>query len=246
MKRKTYWENFNEGDGGWRADMREPLLTMDGAAQCYSPWSVDANHAPPGAGYLHLLMYLHTTAQLVGDPQLRKRNRFIREGHSLDFLDAHVTVRTRGKVDFAGPLYNYAEPMEDLQELAVPKMYLLFQSSGGRNWPRANYLLTADPVELTKSWAETTLKLSADPERWTYLGSRHDLTHKYGSLPLEEVLRCVDVDLIFVLFPLTIQSLPTQHSESMHTRWAGRDYPPDQRYLPKGLVQFDFVRIDYA
>ena len=226
--------------------MREPLLTMDGAAHCYSPWSVDANHAPPGAGYLHLLMYLHTTAQLVRNPELRKRNRFIREGHPLDFTGARATVRTRGKVDLAGPLCNYAEPMEDLHEFTVPKIHLLLQSSGGRNWPRANYLLTADPVELSESWTETTLELSPDPERWTYLGSRHDLTHKYGYLPVEEVLRCVDVDLIFVLFPLAIQPLQMQPPESMHSQWAGRDYLPDPRYLPKGLVQFDSVRIDFA
>ena len=57
---QVYTETFDDGPGGWVADLQSPLPVWDGVAYCHSPWSVDANHAPPGAGYLHLLMYLLT------------------------------------------------------------------------------------------------------------------------------------------------------------------------------------------
>src|SRR6188768_4142229 len=59
-KREAYLETFDHGPGGWYADRRYALRVWDGVAYCYSPWWVDANHAPPGAGYLHLVLWMHT------------------------------------------------------------------------------------------------------------------------------------------------------------------------------------------
>jgi hypothetical protein len=245
MKRDSYVENFDNGDGGWRANMSDQLLTMGSSAYCYGPWSVDANHAPPGAGYLHLLMYLHTTACRVRNHKLLQRNRFIQDNHSLDFSGGRLTVRARGFLDFCGPLCNYAEPLANLQNYEVPRIFLLLQSACGEDWPRANYILSGQPVNLASSWTETTLDLTPDPSRWIYLGSRHDLTHKYGERPIEDVLHCVDVNLIFVLFPLVMKPLNLELGQA-DIQWASRDYLTDQRYLPKGLVEFDSVRLDYA
>src|SRR5712672_957512 len=58
--RRTYVETFDNGPGGWYADRRYALPVWDGVAYCHSPWWLDANHAPPGAGYLHLLMWIYT------------------------------------------------------------------------------------------------------------------------------------------------------------------------------------------
>ena len=84
-------------------------------AHCYSPWSVDANHAPPGAGYLHLLMYLITHADALGsvDAELRRNNRFVADGYSTDLTDAKITIRLRGTMDLAGPLCNTTSQCRD-------------------------------------------------------------------------------------------------------------------------------------
>ena len=72
---RVYNEEFTDGPGGWIADVRSPLPIWDGVAHCYSPWTVDANHAPPGAGYLHLLMFIYSraTARSAGRTGSSKR-----------------------------------------------------------------------------------------------------------------------------------------------------------------------------
>ena len=100
-----YTETFDDGPGGWVADLRSPLPVWDGVAYCYSPWSVDANHAPPGAGYLHLLMYLHTRtteSQCPADAEPRVANRFVEQGCSTNLTNAKLTVRLRGAMTLAG------------------------------------------------------------------------------------------------------------------------------------------------
>ena len=53
----------------------------------------------------------------------------------------------------------------------------------------------------------------------------------------------MNVDIIFVLFPLRI--VPIGEVEDIHHQWAARDYKVDMQYLPKGLVMFDTVQIEY-
>ena len=52
--RRTYVETFDDGPGGWYGGRKFALPVWDGVAYCYSPWWVDANHAPPGAGWRRL------------------------------------------------------------------------------------------------------------------------------------------------------------------------------------------------
>jgi hypothetical protein len=49
--------------------------------------------------------------------------------------------------------------------------------------------------------------------------------------------------LIFVLFPLSLK--PVGPVDDMHRAWAVKDYVVDSQRLPKGLIMFDSVRIDY-
>ena len=65
----------------------------------------------------------------------------------------------------------------------------------------------------------------------------------YGYGDIAAVLRDVNVDIIFVLFPLHIA--PVEAVEEVDQQWAARDYKVDMQYLPKGLVMFDTVRIEY-
>ncbi|GIS59466.1 MAG: hypothetical protein CM1200mP2_16910 [Planctomycetaceae bacterium] len=100
----TYQETFDAGTGGWYAwDSNyagdKPLEIVDGSAVSRSPWWIDYNHAPPGAGYMHLLFMLDT----LGRPTERKieiagHNNFVRQGHSTNFVDAELTFRLKGEL----------------------------------------------------------------------------------------------------------------------------------------------------
>lgn len=58
--RSFYLETFDNGPGGRYRDRYYAMPVWDGAAYSYSPWWLDANHAPPGAGYLHMVMWMCT------------------------------------------------------------------------------------------------------------------------------------------------------------------------------------------
>ena len=108
----------------------------------------------------------------------------------------------------------------------------------------ANFILTGQPFDITPEWSEQTVHLVPDPDQWTCLGSRRDLTGVYGYGDIAQVLGDVNVDIIFILFPLNI--VPVGAVEDRHRQWAAKDYKVDMEYLPKGLVMFDTVQIEYA
>ena len=62
---KTYFQNFVNDSGGWFGVIsnQQPVTPLkienDSVVSC-SPWWVDYNHAPPGGGYLHLIMAIMT------------------------------------------------------------------------------------------------------------------------------------------------------------------------------------------
>lgn len=245
--RTPYVETFDDGPGGWVANRHEPLPVWDGAATCYGPWYVDANHAPPGAGYLHMLMWIHTKAAYV--TAVGGQNRFVLENKSRDFTNAKLTVRLRGELSLEGvKVHPFSTPewapKGDEADLLGAKLCLLVQTEGpGHTHPYPNIILTGQPLRVTRDWSEQTLTLTTDPAQWTQCGVRHDLTHRYGPGDIAAMLADVSIDLIFVLFPLKV--VPVGPVEDLHRQWADRDYRVDPRYLPRGLVMFDTVRIDY-
>ena len=61
------------------------------------------------------------------------------------------------------------------------------------------------------------MTLAPDPGQWTCLGSRHDRTGLYGcDRRSGKVLEDVNIDLIFVLFPLEIVPLSDEVTD-LHT-----------------------------
>jgi hypothetical protein len=54
----------------------------------------------------------------------------------------------------------------------------------------------------------------------------------------------VNVDLIFVLFPLEVEAACPGVIDP-HGLKADVDYPVSARKLPKGLIQFESVQIEY-
>ena len=239
---RTYTETFDDGPGGWVADLCSPQPVWDGVAHCFSPWSVDANHAPPGAGYLHVLMYLHTHAASVTPSE--GVNRFVEGGYSSNLTNAKVTARLRGSLDLAGPLCNNQTPGSQ-RDTGDVQLFIHAQAHlEGPPKTTANFILTGQPFEITEDWSEQTVQLTPDAQQWTSLGARHDLTDVYGDGDIAEVLADVNHDIIFLLFPLNV--VPVGEVDDVHRLWTARDYKVDMAYLPKGLIMFDTVQIEFA
>ena len=185
---RIYTETFDDGPGGWVADLRNPLPVWDGI--------------------------------------------FVESGHSTDLTDARATVRLRGTMDFADPLRNSPVPEPPPGLGSALLLFLVQANLDGPPERAVSFILTGQPLEITP-----------DPREWTSLGARHDLTDVCGDGDLTAVLGDVNHHIIFILFPLTI--VPVGEVDDIHRRWATRDYKVDMQYLPKGLVMFDTVQIEY-
>lgn len=228
---RAYVETFDHGPGGWYADRRYALPVWDGVAYCHGPWWLDSNHAPPGAGYLHLVMWLYTSAKHYQEDNEYNRSlpyrgsRFAEEGHSTNLTNARMTVRLRGAVDLQGA-----------------QLLLLIQGKTDKTTP--NFVLTGQPFRVTRDWSDQTVVLRPDPKQWTCLGARHDMVHEYGCDDVAKLLRDVNLDIILALFPLKIVPL-SKDIKDLHRTRAGQAYPVDIEALPKGLIMFDTVKIEY-
>lgn len=227
--RSPYKETFDNGPGGWVANRYHRLTIFDGIAQLFGPWYLDSHHAPPGAGYLHMLMYLHTTQERTNE-KIGGANRFTRGGYSRDLRNARFGLRLRGDMDMQGA-----------------QLVLLAQSRTPKT--TANFVLTGQPFQVTPEWSNQTVTLAPDPKQWTCLGARESKRDQYGCDDIETVLKDVNVDLILVLFPLNV--VPVKPVAEPHKLRAGQDYPEEpsyevwQKFLPKGLIQVDSVEIGY-
>lgn len=203
-------------------------MIEDGAAVSRSPWWIDYNHAPPGAGYLHILFALHTHHP-PGFPrqyvELGGTNRFVSGGYPRDFTHARVSARLRGEVQLRGA-----------------QCLLLVQSKTAGRW--VNLVLSAQPFRIESEWSWQTAELAPDPAQWLALGSRHDRRDTYGNAPVAEVLADVNGDIILVLFPLDVR--PAQPlSRGPHRLRAGEDYRVAMEHLPCGYIQMDEFRIEF-
>lgn len=198
-----------------------PLSVEDGALVIEGPWGVDAYHAPPGGGYLALLTYLHTDDRYV--PDFARPNHFIQRGHSTDLRGARMTVTLRG----------------DLRRRGAD-VVLLAQSEVGDTV--SNWVLVGQPLRVTGTWSEQTLELDPNPAQWRCLGTRHDMPD-YGYAPIEDVLADVNLDLILVLYPLTV--VPLEPTEDIHRLRPVVDYDIDNAHLPDGRVEISSIRIHY-
>lgn len=229
MDRTPYIETFDQGSGGWCAwgtGSNYPEI-RDGVLITRSPWRVDPNHAPPGAGYLHLLTYLYThptyyTEQFVAEVGV---NRFLAEQKDRNLTNARMTLRLRGQVALQGA-----------------QLTLWVQADIGDTRP--NFVLTGQSLTVTPDWSEQTLVLTDDPSHWTCAGGRHDMTKLYGYGDIRDALKDVNCDLIVVLFPLNVVPLNAPYEERHRLR-TNRDYEPDSQYLPSGFIEFDTIKIEY-
>jgi len=228
----TYVEPFDDGPGGWygwisNAAGPKPLEVRDSSAISRSPWWIDYNHAPPGAGYLHLLYMLNTRGK-AGEHhrEVAGENRFITSGMPTDFTNARITLRLKG----------------ELEAKAAQLVFLCQAVQGGIC---SGWLLTGQPFRVTSDWSEQTVTAVPDPAQWTCLGSRHDRTDFYGRIALPTVLGDVNTDILLVLYPLEIAPMGPLAGAPPHLR-PEKDYPVWRFRLPEGYVLLDEVRIDFA
>jgi hypothetical protein len=226
-----YIESFDDGPGGWygwisNAAGSKPLDIRDGCAISRSPWWIDYNHAPPGAGYLHLLYMLNTRGK-PGEHQreVQGENRFIQAGFPTDFTNARITLRLKGEVEAKGA-----------------RLLLLCQAV--KDGICSGWLLKGQPFSVTPDWSEQSVTAVLDPAQWVCLGSRHDRTDYYAEIPLETVLRDVNTDILLVLYPLTIAPMGPLEGDPHRLR-PEKDYPVWRSRLPEGYVLLDEVRIEF-
>jgi len=232
MNPSMYTEDFKNGPGGWygwinNAQGPKPLELQDGHITSRSPWWIDYNHAPPGAGYIHMVFCLSTTGpQGECYQEAGGLNRFIEGSHPINFTDAKITMRSRGEL-----LSRSAE------------MVLLIQSNV--DGIISGWLRTGEPFKVTEEWSTQTITLDPDESGWTALGVRHDRADMYGVKPLDKVLSNIDVNIMLVMFPLVIEPMGPLDADP-HILRPERDYPVWRSKLPEGYVTMDKIEIQFA
>lgn len=231
MDSKVYEETFDEGSGGWfgwgsNSIGPKTLEVRDGYFLSRSPWWIDYNHAPPGAGYLNLVAMMLTRGPF-GEHQreVQGENGFVAGHYGPDFTNARVTLRLKGELLERGA-----------------SLCLLVQSI--QEGICSGWMLTGQPFKVTSEWTEQTVTAVPDPAQWTTLGSRHDRTDFYGVIDLEKVLSNVNTNILLVLFPLEISPMGPIPGE-MHLLRPEKDYPVWRSKLPEGYLQIDTVRIEF-
>jgi hypothetical protein len=228
----VYRETFDDGSRGWYGWISnsagpKALEYRRGVVTSRSPWWIDYNHAPPGAGYLHMVFCLSTKGP-EGEHQYETagRSQFIAAGCSTNFTNAELKLRVRGELETRGA-----------------QLVLLIQ--GNTKGLTSGWLLTGKPFAVTRDWSETSVVLAPNPSDWTCLGVRHDRGDMYGTLPLTQILANVNVNLMFVLFPLSIAPMGPLEGDPHRLR-PGKDYPVWTSRLPEGYVELDTVEIRFA
>jgi hypothetical protein len=228
---KTYIETFDDGPGGWTGWISnslgpKALDVCDSCAISRSPWWIDYNHAPPGAGYMHLL-YTVLTSGTAGEHQkeIAGPNHYITEGFGTDFTNARITLRMKGELCAQGT-----------------QLHLLCQ--GVHDGICSGWLLTGQAFEVTEDWSDQTIVCEPDEQQWTCLGSRHDRADFYGRTPLATVLGDANANILFVLYPLDVAAMGPIDGDPDILR-PEKDYPVWRSRLPEGYVMLDEVRIEF-
>jgi len=230
----TYRETFDHGPGGWISsfdnsgnhDSLKSLGWKKGRMITRSPWWVDYNHAPPGAGYLHMLFTLNTKGPFGEQmKEVGGENHFVDGKYSRDFRGAKLTLRLRGELLTRGA-----------------HVTLLVQSRVGEIC--TGWLLTSRPFKVGKQWKEQSAVLSVNEKKWTPLGGRYNRLDYYNVRPLESALKDLNTNIMLVMFPLDVRPMGPLNGHPHRLR-AGKDYPVWTGHLPEGYIELDTVKIEF-
>ena len=229
---KKYVETFDNDPGGWYAYINNAkgpkmLEHRPGTVTSRSPWWIDYNHAPPGAGYIHMLFCAETAGPISEHyREVGGQNRFISQGCGTNFVNAKFSVCLKGELEQQGA-----------------NLVLLLQSKVG---PIITpWALTSQPFAVTRDWSEQTITCVPDADQWTCLMSRHDRQDFYGYADLAEALGNVNTNMMLILLPLTVEPMGPIDGD-MHQLRPEKDYPVWRSRLPEGYVTLDTVEIDFS
>jgi hypothetical protein len=228
---QRYRENFATDPGGWwgwESNSAGPraLEHSPGALTSRSPWWIDYNHAPPGAGYLHMLFCTYTRGPIgeyhreVGGP-----HRLLEGGFPRDYTHARITLRLKGELHPQGT-----------------QLVFLAQATVGEI--TSCWSLTGQPLTVSPDWSEQTIICTPDPAQWTAMGTRHDRQDYYGVVELERVLGDVNCDIMLILFPLDVLPMGPLDGDRDLLR-PEKDYPVWRWRLPEGYVTLDWIDIEF-
>jgi len=228
---KKYSEVFLDGPAGWHVpcgnhDTLQKVEMVDGGIVSRSPWWVDYNHAPPGAGYLHMIFCLQTKGpfgEAITD--CAGPNGFVNGGNPRDFTNAELTFRLKGELLERGA-----------------QLVLLLQASDGP--VHSGWVLKGQPITVTPDWTEQTITAVPDPAQWVCLGGRQSRLDYYGKIELKKVLADVNGNLMLILFPLNVVPMGSISGDRYYLR-AGWDYPVWRSELPEGYVMLNKVEINF-
>ena len=146
----TYLETFDQHTGGWwgwggNHLGLQPLVRENGVVTSRSPWWIDYNHAPPGAGYIHMLYSLNLRGPFSDHhKEIAGPNPFAEQKYPLDFTHARVSVRVRGELELKGA-----------------QLVLLVQGRVGETV--SGWLLTGQPIAVGPE-SPGLLRLSSAPD----------------------------------------------------------------------------------
>jgi hypothetical protein len=233
MKRVShaYQEDFDSGPAGWwgwsgNATGLKALELGKSSVVSRSPWWIDYNHAPPGAGYLHMVFCLCTRGPFgEAMKEVAGENRFVQAGTQRNFTNARLTFRLKGELETRGA-----------------NLVLLVQSSVGS--VTSGWALIGQPLTVGKQWSEQTITAVPEPDQWVCIRSRHDRQDYYGYIELKKVLSDVNCNIMLILFPLDVVPMGPLAGDK-HILRPGKDYPVWTSKLPEGYVIMDSARIDF-
>src|SRR5437667_365484 len=108
-----YLEEFDNGPAGWwgwsgNSTGLKALEVGNSSVISRSPWWIDYNHAPPGAGYLHMVFCLCTKGPFGESmKEVAGENGFVKASKPRNFTDARLTFRLKGELETPGGLCDY-------------------------------------------------------------------------------------------------------------------------------------------
>ena len=233
----VYRESFDRGAGGWHYYATTPAgeavldhVPWNAEQQCVtsaSPWWIDPNHKPPGAGYLNIVAFIWMKGYRGGVPY-----------RWMDLRDAvlRFSIKTEGLDTKGGHLYFWFQHRYEQGShfwFQNPFAYGLL----GSDWKRANLALTRYPVEksaIPGRWTQITLPLSPHSEDWTNLGSSNERHDSYGSVSPMQALAKVTTDLGFIILPVDPKDPPkgVVSLDNIEIGWpepGGADHPRGQQ-----------------
>ena len=207
-----YRESFDRGAGGWHyyatTSAGEAVLDRvpwNAEQQCVtsaSPWWIDPNHKPPGAGYLNIVAFIWMKGYRGGVPY-----------RWMDLRDAvlSLSIKTEGLDTKGGHLCLW------IQHRYEQGSHFWFQNPfaygpRGDEWKRANLALTRYRIEEMATpgqWTKVTLVLAPDKGAWTNLGTSTERTANYGVVSPARALAKVTTDLGFIILPVDPTNPPT-------------------------------------